>query len=90
MFLYFISLSFVTMYFFKKMFSMLYYPLNRRRTGMNNASRHKEQSKSNIPHLKHSSKERKYADFKGKINKKLSDYELINNMKRNTAHQEIK
>lgn len=72
------------------MFSMLYYPLNRRRRGMTNASQNKEQSKSNIPHLKHSSKERKYADFKGKINKKLSDYELINNMKRNTAHQEIK
>lgn len=48
---------------------MLYYPLNRRRRGMNNASQHKEQSKSNIPHSKHSSKERKYADFKGKINK---------------------
>lgn len=51
------------------MFSMLYYPLNRRRRGMNNASQNKEQSKSNIPHSKHSSKERKYADFKGKINK---------------------
>lgn len=69
MFLYFISLSFVTMYFFKKLCSMLYYPLNRRRRGMNNASQNKEQSKSNIPHSKHSSKERKYADFKGKINK---------------------
>lgn len=48
---------------------MLYYPLNRRRRGMNNASQNKEQSKLNIPHSKHSSKERKYADFKGKINK---------------------
>lgn len=72
MFLYFICLSFVTMYFFKKLFSMyiiFIYPLNRRRRGMNNASQNKEQSKSNIPHSKHSSKERKYADFKGKINK---------------------
>lgn len=48
---------------------MLYYPLNRRRRGMNNANQNKEQSKSNISHSKHSSKERKYADFKGKINK---------------------
>lgn len=69
------------------MYIIFIYPLNRRRRGMNNASQNKEQSKSNIPHSKHSSKERKYADFKGKINK---NYELINNMKRNTAHQEIK
>lgn len=48
---------------------MLYYPLNRRRRGMNNASQNKEQPKSNIPHAKNSGKERKYADLKGKINK---------------------
>lgn len=51
------------------MFSMLYYPLNRRRRGMTNASQNKEQPKSNNPHAENSSKERKYADLKGKINK---------------------
>lgn len=47
---------------------MLYYPLNRRRRGMNNASQNKEQSNSNTPYSKHSSKENKFADLKGNIN----------------------
>lgn len=42
--------------------------LSRRRRGMNNASQNKEQSKSNIPHPIHSSKEKKYADLKGNYN----------------------
>lgn len=48
---------------------MLYYPLNRRRRGMTNASQNKEQPKSNNPHAENSSKEWKYANLKGKINK---------------------
>nr|XP_034319182.1 receptor-type tyrosine-protein phosphatase alpha-like [Crassostrea gigas]XP_034319183.1 receptor-type tyrosine-protein phosphatase alpha-like [Crassostrea gigas] len=39
----------------------------RRRRGMNNASQNKEQPKSNIPHAKNSSKERKYADLKDNL-----------------------
>lgn len=42
--------------------------ISRRRRGMNNASQNKEQSKSNTPHSKHSSKEKKYADLKGNNN----------------------
>lgn len=46
----------------------LSFEISRRRRGMNNANQNNEQSKSNTPHSKHSSKEKKYADLKGNIN----------------------
>lgn len=46
----------------------LAFEIFRRRRGMNNANQNNEQSKSNTPHSKHSSKEKKYADLKGNIN----------------------
>lgn len=57
-----------TIYFQCLPWSVLSLEISRRRRGMNNASQNKEQSKSNTPHSKHSSKEKKYADLKGNKN----------------------
>lgn len=47
----------------------LSFEISRRRRDMDNASQKRKPSKSNTFHSKHSSKEKRYADLKGNINK---------------------